>query len=159
VTLSNVAVVQMGSPGDEVGTIEERRSRGEPWWWLWCGECTRCGEWWLVGQEEQQNDVFCLHRLNDAEVSGVLEKGAWPPYFDAYESLLRVGRDAGRRVRFENPEQASSLRWTVTDLAKARPGIRVSELVRLLNLDAEVARALAQRAIRDDGVEIELDQE
>jgi len=62
-------------------------------------------------------------------------------------------------VRFENPEQASSLRWTVTDLAKARPGIRVSELVRLLNLDAEVARALAQRAIRDDGVEIELDQE
>jgi len=36
---------------------------------------------------------------------------------------------------------------------------RVSELEQLLDLDAEVARALAQRAIRDDGVEIELDQE
>ena len=56
VTLANVAVVEMGSAGNDVlATIEERRSRGEPWWWLWCGECSACGQWWLVAQEERQN--------------------------------------------------------------------------------------------------------
>jgi hypothetical protein len=157
VTLSNVAVVQMGSPGDEVGTIEERRSRGEPWWWLWCGECSGCGQWWLVGQEERQNDVFCLRRLDTAEVNELVQKNLWPSDFDSYETLLRLGSDAGVIVRFANPEEASSLRWTIADLAKARPGIRVAELASLLNLEPDTARMLAERAIRDDGVAIQLD--
>jgi hypothetical protein len=160
VTLADTAVVDMGSDSSEVmASIEEKRSRGEPLWWLWCGECAHCREWWLVAQEERQNDVFCLRRLDDAEVRGLLEKGAWPHYFDTYESLLQLGRGTGRTVRFVDPESAASLRSTVTDLAKARPGIRVSELASLLNLDTRVARTLAQRAIRDDGVAIELDQE
>jgi hypothetical protein len=43
-------------------------------------------------------------------------------------------------------------------LAKARPGIRVSELAELLNLEVEIARVLAKRAVRDDGAEIQFDQ-
>ena len=160
ITLSDLSVADMGRDGDSVlASIAQRRSRGEPWWWLWCGECTSCGDWWLVGQEERHNDVFCLRRLNDEEVRRLLEKDEWPSYFDAYESLLRLGRDTGRRVRFEDPEHASSLWWTVTDLAKARPGIRVSEIAALLNLDHRLARLLAQRAIRDDGAKIEIDGE
>jgi hypothetical protein len=51
------------------------------------------------------------------------------------------------------------LRWTITDLAKARLGIRVSELAKLLNLDIDTAHALARRAVRDDGALIELDRD
>ena len=158
VTLSNVAVVEMGSPGDEaLGTIEERRSRGEPWWWLWCGECSGCGQWWLVGQEERQNDVFCLRRLDADEVNDLMQNSVWPSDFDRYESLLRLGHDAGIMFRFADPEEASSLRWTIADLAEARPGIRVAELASLLNLEPDTARMLAERAIREDGVVIQLD--
>jgi hypothetical protein len=157
VTLANVAVVEMGSPDDELGTIEERRTRGEPWWWLWCGECSRCGQWWLVGQEERQNDVYCLRRLEADEVNELLENNVWPSDFDRYESLLRLGHDAGVMFRFADPEEASSLRWTIADLAKARPGIRVAELASLLNLEPGTARMLAERAIREDGVAIQLD--
>jgi hypothetical protein len=157
VTLANVAVVEMGSPGDELATIDERRSRGEPWWWLWCGECSRCGQWWLVAQEERQNDVFCLRRLDADEVNELLQNHVWPSDFDSYESLLRLGHDAGVMFRFVDPEEASSLRWTIADLAKARPGIRVAELASLLNLEPDMARMLAERAIREDGVAIQLD--
>ena len=157
VTLANVAVVEMGSRGDELATIDERRSRGEPWWWLWCGECSRCGQWWLVAQEERQNDVFCLRRLEADQVNDLLQNNVWPSDFDSYESLLRLGHDAGVRFTFADPEQASSLRWTIVDLAKAKPGVRVAELASLLNLEPDTARMLAERAIRDDGVAIQLD--
>jgi hypothetical protein len=159
ITLPDVAVVDMFDEGERVlASIEQRQSRGEPFWWLWCGECTRCGQWWLVGQEERQNDVFCLRRLNRDEVTGLLGSNVWPPDFDSYEALLRLGLDAGKSVRFADPEQAKSLRWTITDLAKARPGIRVSELADLLNLDIDTAQMLARRAVGDDGAVIEFDQ-
>jgi len=157
VTLANLAVLEMGAENDVLATIQQRRSRGEPWWWLWCGECTECGQWWLVAQEERQNDAFCLRRLDAHDVSELLQNNVWPSDFDSYESLLQLGRDAGLHVRFANPEQASSLRWTIADLAKARPGIRVSELASLLNLEPDMARLLAERAIRDDGAVIQLD--
>ena len=72
VTLPNVALMDMGEESEPVlATIEQRLSRGEPFWWLWCGECTRCGQWWLVAQEERQNDVFCLRRLADGEATAM----------------------------------------------------------------------------------------
>ena len=126
-------------------------------WWLWCGECTRCGQWWLIGQEERQNDVFCLRRLADAERTALVDTDRWPSDFDTYEALLRLGLEAGWTVRFVDPEQAKSLRWTIEDLAKARPGIRVSQLARLLNLDMELAETLARRAVREDGAVIGFD--
>jgi hypothetical protein len=159
ITLPDVAVVDMGDQSERVlASIEQRQSRGEPFWWLWCGECTRCGQWWLVAQEERQNDVYCLHRLSDDEVTGLVENNVWPPDFDSYEALLRLGLDAGKSVRFADPEQANTLRWTIADLAKARPGISVSELAELLNLEIDTARVLAKRAVRDDGAVIEFDQ-
>ena len=158
-TVPDVAVIDMGRESEAVlATIEQQRSRGEPFWWLWCGECSRCGQWWLVAQEERQNDVVCLHRLADAEATALVENNVWPPDFDSYEVLLRLGFDAGKSVRFADPEEADALRWTIADLAKARPGIRVSELAELLNLEVEIARVLAKRAVRDDGAEIQFDQ-
>jgi hypothetical protein len=159
VTLPNVAVIDMGEESEPVlATIEQRWSRGEPFWWLWCGECTRCGQWWLVAQEERQNDVFCLRRLGDSEATALVEHNIWPSDFDSYEALLRLGLNAGKSVRFAEPEEAKSLRWTIADLAKARPGVRVSELAELLNLDIDMAETLAKRAVQDDGVVIEFDR-
>jgi hypothetical protein len=158
VTLPNIAVIDMGEESERVlATIEERQSRGEPFWWLWCGECTRCMQWWLIGQEERQNDVFCLRRLIDDEVTALLEDTLWPSDFDTYEALLRHGLRAGKSVRFAEPEEAKSLRWTIEELAKARPGIRVSELAELLNLDTDLAETLARRAAREDSVLIDFD--
>jgi hypothetical protein len=158
ITLPSVAVIDMGDESERVlASIEQRQLRAEPFWWLWCGECTRCGQWWLVAQEERQNDVFCLRRLNDGEVRALVDSNVWPPDFDSYEALLRLGLEAGKSVSFVDPEQAKSLRWTIADLATARPGIRVSELAELLNLEIDTARVLAKRAVRDDGAVIEFD--
>jgi hypothetical protein len=142
-----------------LATIEERLSRGRALLVALCGECIRCGQWWIVGQEERQNDVFCLRRLNGAEVTEVVESDVWPPDFDSYGALLRLGFDAGTIVRLAEPEEANSLRWTIADLAKARPGIRVSELAELLNLEIDTTRVLARRAVRDDGAVIDFDQD
>ena len=160
ITLPDVAVVDMGDESKPIlASIDQRRSPGESLWWLWCGECTRCGQWWLVAQEERQNDVFCLRRLADTEATALVENDVWPPDFDSYEALLRLGLKAGKSVRFAEPEQAKSLRWTMADLAKARPGIRVSELAELLSLDIDTVCALARRAVRDDGAVIDLDRD
>ena len=90
---------------------------------------------------------------------GVHKHNIWPSDFDSYEALLRLGSDTGKSVWFAEPEEVHSLRWTMTDLAKARPGTRVSELAKLLNVDIDTADALARRAVRDDGVVIELDRD
>lgn len=100
ITLPTIAAIDMGEESEIIlVTIEQRRSRGEPFWWLWCGECPCCGQWWLVGQEERQNDVFCLRRLTGDEVTGLVATNVWPPDFDSYEVLsdwaLTQEQDAG----------------------------------------------------------------
>src|SRR5437763_16691532 len=72
---------------------------------------------------------------------------------DWYERLLEIGREAGRAWRFAEPMD-SSLQFTVTDLARERPGIRVSELASLLNLDPAMANNLARRAVETEEVSI-----
>jgi hypothetical protein len=89
--------------------------------------------------------------------SALCENNVWPPDFDSYETLLELGLNAGRSVRFAEPEQAKSLRWTIADLAKARPGIHVSELAERLNLEIDTARRLAERAVREEGAVIGFD--
>ena len=75
--------------------------------------------------------------------------------------VIAASRPAGRSdsVACRSRRRRTSLRWTIHDLATARPGIRVSELASLLALPASVARRLAERAVRNEGVTIELDQE
>jgi hypothetical protein len=150
----------MGEESEPVlATIEHRRSRAEPFWWLWCGRCNRCAQWWLVAQEERQNDVFCLRRLADYEATALLENNTWPPDFDSYEGLLRRGLKAGKSARFVFPEHDESLRWTIADLARARPGIRVSELAELLNLEIDVAETIARHVAREEGAAIVFDRD
>lgn len=154
--LGDLAVIDMGDHEVVFRSFDEIRARGAPWWWLYASACHACGQAWLVAQEERQNDVFILRRLDKSAVERLLAEDVWPPDFDRYETLLEIGRTAGKSVRFVDPMD-SSLQYTVTDLAKERPGIRVSEIAVLLNLEHDVAQDLARRAAANSGVRITFD--
>ena len=137
----------MAHPERALDHFQEIGQRGEPYWWLWLARCTACRTAWLVAQEERQNDIFLLRRLTEDQALGILERGDWPPDFDRYETLLRLGFKAGHKAIFADPMGDSSLGWTMRDLARERPGIRVSELAELLNLDMQTAVAVAREVI------------
>lgn len=144
--LDDLAVIPMGRHDDVFRTLQLSLRRGLPQWWLSAFTCSACGQTWLVGQEERHNDVFILLRLDEAVAGRLLGEGVWPPDFDRFERLLEIGRAAGHAVRFLNVLD-SPLLHTVADLAQERPGIRVSELASLLNLEPAVAAELARQVV------------
>lgn len=155
--LSNLAVVDMGDESEKVFfTFDKVKKRGNPYWWLSMYQCRECHQAWLVAQEERQNDVFCLYRLDTTMAENALNQDRWPNIFDHYENLLRVGVEAGKKVRFLDPLN-SSLRWTISDLAKDRPNISISEIAELLNLDMDLAQEIARIVIKEDNVHISFD--
>src|SRR4030042_1520899 len=89
-------------------------------------------------------NVFSLRRLNRQTADEMLNKNSWPDCFDRYETLLRLGQHTGISVRFVDPMD-SSLTWTIADLAKERPGIAISAISKLLNLEMDVAKDLAKK--------------
>ncbi len=144
--LAGLAVVPMGQHDDVFRTLEIVRVRGAPWWWLGAARCGVCGQVWLVANEERHNDLYILRRLSPAIARRLLDEGVWPPDFDRFERLLEIGREAGHAVRFADVAD-STLLYTIADLAKERPGIRVSELASLLNLEPAVAARLARHVV------------
>jgi hypothetical protein len=156
VTVADVGVVDMGAHEAVFASLEEVAIRGDPYWWLWAAHCRKCGQGWLVGSEERQNDVYCMRRLSAAGLEDVVQGRHWPPDFDHYESLLEIGRRAGRSVRFIEPLTSGSLRATMTDLARDRPGVALSAIAAVLNLDLEVAEQIAVDVMREPGVVIDL---
>lgn len=154
--LDDPAVVGMGHHEAVFRTLDEVRHRGSPWWWLLSFRCRACGQNWLVASEERQNDVYLLRRLDAAMADRIAVANLWPPDFDRYETLLEIGRAAGRAARF--PDVADSpLLHTIADLARERPGIGVSDLASLLNLDPAVAVELARQVVETAGVTITFD--
>jgi hypothetical protein len=148
----------MGHHEEVFRTLEMILKRGSPWWWLYASTCRKCGQTWLVAQEERHNDLFILRRLDHVARDRLVRDGVWPVEFDRYETLLEIGREAGHSVRFFDVAD-SPLMHTVIDLARERPGIRVSELASLLNLDPTVVGDLARQAIEMAGVTIKVDAE
>ena len=144
------------SDEDVFRSLNKVKARGGRYWWLWAARCRICGQGWLVGQEERQNDLFCMRRLHDEELQAIGRYDRWPTDFDTYERLLQIGLQAGRSVRFVDPMD-SSLGDTIALLAKERPRIAVSELAVLLNLDPKLAAELARRAVEQEDVEITFD--
>lgn len=137
-----------------LATVTEVRRRGDPFWWLSIERCDACRQWWLVAQEERQNDVFCVRRMTDAEAESALGGAAWPADFDHYETLIRMGIAAGIVFRHFDPMDQSG---TMADLARERPGIRVSELAHLLALRHDQAAAVAGHVVASEGVDITFD--
>ncbi|MBK7579808.1 MAG: hypothetical protein IPI67_06320 [Myxococcales bacterium] len=156
--VANCGVVDMGEHRGVFASLEEVARRGPDFWWLWASRCRECGQGWLVGSEERQNDVFCMLRLAPETLADIARNGTWPPDFDRYEALLQLGRRAGRSVRFIDPLGSSSLRATIGDLARARPGIPLTELASLLNLDLESARRIALSVAEEESLSIGMDE-
>jgi hypothetical protein len=155
-TLGEFAVVAMGEHEAVFGTLDRVRDHGAPYWWLYASVCRACKATWVVAQEERQNDIFILRRIEPSAAEELLRNNAWPPGFDRYEALLEIGRKYGHQARFLDPED-SSLPWTIADLARERPGIAVSDLARLLNLTPDVATKLARKVVANDVVDITFD--
>jgi hypothetical protein len=155
-TLHALAVVGMGEHEAIFATLQRVRERGAPYWWLSASECRACKTLWVVAQEERQNDLVIMRKLEFPAAELLLRDNAWPPDFERYEALLEIGREYDAHARFVDPDN-SSLPWTIADLARERPGIAVSRLAWLLNLKLETAAALARRAVDSEGVSITFD--
>jgi hypothetical protein len=156
--LDDLAVIPMGCDDKVSHTLNWVQKRGMPWWWLHAWACKTCGQVWLVAQEERHNDLFILRRLDPAATDRLIRDGIWPPDFDRYETLLEIGRAAGHSVRFLDVAD-SPLLHTVADLTKERPGIRVSDLASLLNLEPATAADLARQVVQRFGVAMTFDVE
>ncbi len=157
IELQDLAVIDMGSHEAVFQTLNEVALRGQPYWWLYLSVCGKCSQHWLVAQEERQNDIFCLQRLDLKTARRVIDQGIWPSTFDRYEDLLTFGMQAGRTVRFFEPTKSISLKDTIVDVAKDRPGVPISHLSKLLNIDVEVLREICREVIAAEGVTINLD--
>jgi hypothetical protein len=143
--LTALAVVDMGDHEQVFATLDELRRRSLPYWWISAHSCRACGQEWLVGQDERHNDIFCMRRLGARELEAITRDDSWPSDFDRYETLLRIGRDAGRAVRYFDPLRDSCLDVVISELARERPGIRIDELASLLNIDAVTTREIVDR--------------
>jgi len=155
-TLPTLTVIDMGDHKEVLGTLNTVKDRGGRYWWLSVRECNVCGQWWLVAQEERINDIFCLRKLTQKEIEHLIRDNQWPSDFDRFESLLRIALQAGKRWRFADP-MAASLLETAVDLATERPGIKVSEIAELLNLDRAHALEISKWAHREKGARFGFD--
>ena len=156
-TLGDLAVIDMGEHGEVFLHLVKVAERGSPWWWLYASRCGVCEQTWLIAQEERQNDVFVLLRLNPDAAMRLVTNNEWPDAFDRYETLLEIGRTAGRKMSFVDPFE-SSLQHTIADLGRERPGIRVSELATLLNLEPGLAARIARMVVDASDVSIRFDE-
>ena len=135
---------------DEVARAGDRR------WWLSAVQCRECGQAWMVGTDSRHNDVFCLRRIDASTAVGIRTDATWPPEFDTFESLLEIGKRAGKTVRYVDPAASLELAASIRDLALERPGIPVSEIAVLLNLEIDLAESLAKSVVARNGVQIGL---
>ncbi len=166
IQLPDLSVVLMGAGAqyavyEKVSeTLEVVKSRGEPYEWVSAQRCRQCGQDWLVGTELGHIDVLCLRRLTPEAADRLLKDDIWPSDFDKYATLLRLGKEAGRIGGWIDgmDPSLSTIPWTIARLPRETPGIHISELAELLNLDVAVAVKFAGQVVKEKGVIITFDK-
>lgn len=139
IKLNPIDIIGMGSDQQfYMDTFKQVRERDDKYWWLYMSQCEVCKTFWLVAQEERQNDDFHLLKLNQKQAENIYKYNIWPKDFDDYENLLILSRNAGHSVRFVDPVN-SSMVFTIKELVKNRPSISLNEISELLNVDLETA--------------------
>ncbi len=156
VKLDSIDIIGMGSDQQSyLDTFEQIKERGEKYWWLYMSQCNVCKTYWLIAQEERQNDDFHLLKLNQDQVKNITDQNIWPKDFDEYENLLILSKKVGHSVRFIDPLNSSMI-YTVIDLVKNRPDINSKEISDLLNLDIETANEISKIAMDKENIKIKI---
>ena len=89
--------------------------------------------------------MYVVRELSATEAADIVKVGNWPDDFKQYETLLRLGQEAGHRARFVDP-RCNTLVRTASDLVAHRPAIEDSEIAELLNVSLDDAAWLRQAA-------------
>ncbi len=143
--LDDLVIVGMGDPEglDEriFKSLESIKDHGAPQWWLYASTCSVCGQSWMVAQDERIHDNFCLKRLNEGEMRGIVERSQWPEDFLHYERVLRIERQSGKIAQFLDPH-SPALVDTVAELRRERPDISVDDIAYALAVSAKSAARL-----------------
>lgn len=150
ITLPDIADIDMGDPEAMRirSNFEEKGTRGDPYWWLSVARCPRCGQWWLVADEERINDVVLLKRLSETQGRQAVEGDVWPNDFDSFETVIALGRKRGHLCSFTD-EHNGMLAQTAAELTAARPDITVPELAHLFNTNENHAQRIVDLARRE----------
>jgi hypothetical protein len=154
--LARVRVVDFAPVDDDelvLPKLEKVADAGRSLWWLSYRRCAPCGRHWLVAQEERINDVFVIREMSDDEARDIQQCGIWPDDFNRYETLLRLGQEAGHSARFMD-SRCATLQRTAKNLIDDRPEITDEEIADLLNVSLDDAAWLRHAVSegRDSGL-------
>ena len=160
ITIANIDISALGSERELLifNSLEEIKSHGDPYWWLSLCRCKICHQNWLVAQETRHYDENCYKRLNQGIAEEILHTNNWPPYFKKYEELLLLCKTTGRKVMYVDPINSIELFYTISDLAKENPNIKILRIMELLNLDAETASILCKKIVQKENVLIDFNE-
>ena len=153
--LSRVRVVDFAPVDDDelrLPKLETVAEAGKARWWLSCRRCALCDRHWLVAQEERINDVFIIREMSADESREVSEFGVWPEDFNKYETLLRLGQEAGHSARFMD-SRCATLQRTAKNLIDDRPAIADEDIADLLNVSLEDAAWLRRAGYEGQSAE------
>lgn len=143
--LDDLVIVGMGDPEglDEriFKSLDIVKDHGDPQWWLYASKCSVCGQSWMVAQDERVHDNFCLKRLDESVMGGIVGRSEWPEDFLHYERVLRIERQAGKIAQFLDPH-SPALIDTVTELRRERPDISVDDIAYALAVSPKSAGRL-----------------
>ena len=147
-SLPDLAVVPMGGDGlhERVfASLDPVLEHGSDQWWLYVSVCTKCGQNWMIAQDDRIYDNFYLRRLDPATVDAIQRHGQWPAEFITYERVLSLGRAMSKPWTFLDP-RSPALVWTAEDLRRERSDISVGEISYLLGIPEPDARRLFRKA-------------
>jgi hypothetical protein len=153
--LQDLCDIGMGHEDNAFRTLDKRADFGEECWWLSLFSCSNCGQDWLVACEQRVYDVWFLKRTRAEIAKQIVELRQWPSVFRSYAELLRLALERGHSVCYLDPADSIELSGAVEDLAKAKPGITISELYALLPIDLSTTRHIARKVCRQTGVVVD----
>lgn len=94
----------------------------------------KCGQYWLLAQDDFKNDIYLCKRLLGEEAESILQKNQWPSDAGSLEQLLMAGNHLGKPIYYADPLNNLSLANTVKELKEARPSMTEDEIASLLHL-------------------------
>jgi hypothetical protein len=124
-----------------LSTLSEVKKHGGDQWWLYASRCSKCGEYWMIAQDERIHDNYYLKRLSPEAAEAVVVRDLWPSDFLTYEQDLLLGIRSGKTCSFFDPRDPA-LVATANDLMRERPDISAVEIAHLLGINPKGAEAL-----------------